>query len=118
MKLVKSNSKNWEEKRGYSKKIFLTPNDLRSTGNLIQEIKIKSGETVPDHYHKKQTEVFYFLTNNGYWIINGKKQQFESGDMLVIEPNDKHSVINETKEDYLYMVFKTNYHEDDIYWVE
>ena len=117
MKIIKQNSKDWEEKRGYSKKIFLTPEDLDSPTNLVQEIKIKPGEECAEHYHKKQTEVFYFLNANGYWIINGVEQRFEKGDVLVIEPHDKHKIINDTQEDYLYIAFKVNYVDDaDSYW--
>ncbi len=117
MKIIKPDLKNWEEQRGYSKKIFLTPEDLQSPENLLQEIKIKPGQTAPNHYHKKQTEVFYFLNENGYWIINGETKKFHTGDILVIEPYDKHTVNNDTSEDYLYLAFKIHYAEKDIYWV-
>lgn len=116
MKIVKSQNKEWLQKEGYSKKIFLDENTLNYKGGLVQEIKVKPGEVAKNHYHKKQTEIFYFLTKNGYWIINGEKFIFEIGDVLVIEPNDKHYVINDTKEDYIYLAFKFNYEQSDLYW--
>ncbi len=118
MKIVRQNDKEWEDKKGYSKKVFLSPSDLSSAGNVIQEIKIKAGETAAEHYHKKQTEVFYFLNGNGYWVINGVEQRFTAGDVLVVEPNDKHIVVNNTQEDYLYVAFKGNFEEDDSYWAD
>lgn len=65
-------------------------NDLNYKGALVQQLKIKPGETAESHHHKKQTEIFYFLNTNGYFIVNGEKIIPEIGDIIVIEPNDKH----------------------------
>ncbi|MFA5532563.1 MAG: cupin domain-containing protein [Candidatus Shapirobacteria bacterium] len=116
MKLIKSDEKKWLEKQGYSKKIYLNENDLNRKGELVQKIKIKPGEIAESHYHKKQTEIFYFLNNNGYYIINDKKVFVKPEDVLVVEPGDKHVTINNTDKDFLYMVFKFNYDEKDIFW--
>lgn len=116
MKIIKSEDKNWQEKEGYSKKIFLDETDLNCKGSLVQEIKIKAREKAENHFHKIQTEVFYFLTDNGYWIINNQKRTFKIGDILVIEPGDKHSTINETDQDYIYLAFKIKYDPTDLYW--
>ena len=62
MKTIRSNQKEWLENKGYSKKILLDDENLKS-GSLVQEIKIKAGEKAGEHYHQKQTEVFYFLNN-------------------------------------------------------
>ena len=117
MKIVKQNNKEWQQKEGYSKKILFNEDDLNYKGGLVQQIKVKPGEVAGNHYHKKQTEIFYFLTKNGYWKINGEKFVFEIGDTLIIEPNDRHYVMNDTKEDYIYLVFKFNYSSDDLYWI-
>lgn len=116
MKIIKSEDKNWLDKEGYSKKVFLDEKDLNYPGGLVQKIKIKPGEGAESHHHKEQTEIFYFLTENGYWIINGEKLSFKKGDVLVVEPHDKHTAINNTKEDYIYLAFKFNYSQDDLYW--
>lgn len=116
MKVIKSQNKEWLDKQGYSKRVLLDGKNLGQTGFLLQEIKIKIGETVKEHYHKKQTEIFYFLTKNGYWIINGEKMTFEIGEVLVIEPLDKHMTVNDSSKDYIYLAFKLNYHPNDFYW--
>jgi len=36
MKIVKQNSKEWQQKKGYSKKIFLNEDDLNYKGGLVQ----------------------------------------------------------------------------------
>lgn len=82
----------------------------------MQEIKIKAGEMGKAHHHKIQTEIFYFLTDNGYWIINGERKRFKIGDVLVIEPGDRHTIVNESSKDYLYLAFKFKYSPDDLFW--
>ena len=115
MKVIKSQEKNWLEKKGYDKKVLLDGSDLGFPGIVVQEVRIKPGETASVHYHKKQTEIFYFLDSNGYWLINGDEYRFSKGDVLVIEPNDRHEVINDTEEDYEYLAFKLNSEEGDFY---
>jgi len=116
MQVIKSSVKSWDEKKGYRKKIFLDENELNTKGARVQQIKIKPHEVAKNHYHKIQTEISYFLNNNGYYVVNGKKISVEPGDIIVIEPNDRHEVVNNTDNDFLYMVFKLDYSEDDFYW--
>lgn len=116
MKFIKTKEKPWQDKKGYSKRIFLDEKDLAHPGALVQEIKIKPRETAASHFHKKQTEIFYFLNTNGYFTVNGEKIAPEVGDILVVEPNDKHITTNDTDKDFLYMAFKVNYDEKDLYW--
>jgi len=116
MKFIKSSEKSWDKKEGYSKKIFLTEKDLNISGAHVQQIKIKPHETAKKHYHKIQTEIFYFLNNNGYFVVNGKKITIKQGDIIVIEPNEKHETVNDTDNDLLYLAFKLNYKEEDFYW--
>lgn len=116
MKLIKSETKDWLQKQGYSKKIYLNENDLNIKGALVQKLLIKSGEKAQLHHHEKQTEIFYFLNENGYFIVNDEKVEIRADDVLVVEPGDVHTAVNETGKDFLYMAFKYNYSEDDIFW--
>lgn len=116
MKIIKSESKEWLQKDGYNKKIYLNGDDLGYKGALVQKLKIKTGENAPVHHHEKQTEIFYFLNENGYFIVNEEKIEVSTDDVLVIEPGDRHVAINESGKDFLYMAFKLNYEEDDMVW--
>jgi hypothetical protein len=53
MKFVKSKDIDWQEKKGYSKKVFLNEEDLKTPGALVQQIRIKPQEEAALHYHKK-----------------------------------------------------------------
>lgn len=116
MKIIKAETKEWEEKEGYSKKIFLNSEDLNYSGALVQKVKIEAGKEVKEHYHKKQTEIFFFLESSGFWIINGEKKTFENGDILVLEPFDKHLVSNNGDGNIVLLTFKLNHEEKDFYW--
>ncbi|MEI8067852.1 MAG: cupin domain-containing protein [Candidatus Shapirobacteria bacterium] len=116
MKLIKSESKEWLQKEGYSKKIYLNENDLNIKGGLVQKLLVKSGETAQEHHHEKQTEIFYFLNENGYFIVNGEKVEVKIDDVLVVEPFDIHTAVNKTGKDFSYMAFKFNYEESDLIW--
>ncbi len=116
MQFIKSSDKSWDEKKGYSKKVYLSEDELKTKGAHVQEIKIKPREVAKNHYHKVQTEIFYFLNNNGYFVVNGEKISVKTGDIIVIEPNDMHEVVNNSDDDFLYMAFKLNYNEQDSYW--
>jgi quercetin dioxygenase-like cupin family protein len=116
MKFVQWDIKERQNKQWYSKKIFLDGNDLNSPWSLVQKIKIQPHETAESHYHKIQTEIFYFLNDNGYRIVNGEEIHPKKWDVLVIEPDDKHTVINTTDQDYLYLAFKISYVSDDLHW--
>jgi len=116
MKLIDTNKQDWEDKEGYSKKIFLDEKDLNHPGALVQMIKVKAGERAESHHHKIQTEIFYFFDNTGFFIVNGEKVNLKAGDILVVEPNDKHTAESTGDNDFVYLAFKTDYSSDDLYW--
>jgi quercetin dioxygenase-like cupin family protein len=111
MKYIQGKEKEWEHNPGYEKKVLREWNQW----NKIQEIVIPPHETAKLHYHTIQTEIFYFLTENGYRIVNGEKIIPVVWDVLIIEPNDKHTVVNETDDEYRYLAFKVDYVDDDLY---
>jgi len=115
MKFVSSDSKQREDKQWYSKKIILDEKDLNNPWSHIQYIKINAWTSAASHFHKIQTEIFYFLDDNWYWIVNGEEIHPKKWDVLVIEPNDKHIVIASKTADYIYLAFKIAYDPDDLY---
>jgi quercetin dioxygenase-like cupin family protein len=116
MKFICSWDRLWDDRQWYSKKIFVTDLELGTPGAHVQQVKIKPHDIAKNHYHKVQTEIFYFLNENGYFIVNGKRVPAKTGDVIVIEPWDMHEVVNDTDEDFLYMAFKLNYKQEDLYW--
>ncbi len=115
MKFVQWESKQREDKQWYSKKIYLNEDDLHTPWALVQQLSVPAGQRAEIHYHKVQTEIFYFFDDAWYWIVNGEKIHPKAWDVLVIEPNDRHTVVNETTKDYIYICFKINYIANDFY---
>lgn len=115
MKHIKNTDKEWEHKPGYSKKIFAKPEDLRKEGLLVQELQIAPGQLAKNHYHKIQTEIFYFLNAAGVFKVNNKAIPLEVGNILIVEPNDWHEVSNDSKENFRYVAFKFNWEDNDYY---
>lgn len=115
---VKSSDVTWLEEKGYSKKVLLNASDLGREGMQVQQVRIKAGEFAANHYHKKQTEIFCFLNANGYFKVNGEVIRPSVGDVIVVKPFDRHAVVNDTSEDFLYMAFKYDFGADDLFWEE
>lgn len=116
MKHFQSNESGWIEGRGYRKKKLLVSNPLPAKVDFIQEVRFSKGSSMPKHYHKRQTEIFYALAS-GYIIINETEITISQGDVIVCEPGDVHG-IPEIKSDFGFLVLKIDYEEDDTVWLE
>jgi len=116
MNIVKSKEKDWMKADGYFKKILLTEDDLESRGNLVQIVKAKKGTSIKPHHHKKTSEVFYILKGNGILFVGGNKERRKEGDIIFCKPEETHGVINDTDEEFVWLVFKINFTENDTFW--
>lgn len=115
MKHIQGSTAEWTHKPGYSKKVLATPEVLKAPGLLVQELSIAPGQVAESHYHKQQVEIFYFLNTAGEFWVNGEKIPLAVGDVLIVEPNDKHEVRNTSSEPYRYVAFKYNWVENDYF---
>jgi quercetin dioxygenase-like cupin family protein len=116
MKLVKLNEKEWLERKGYSKKILLTEDDLKSEGNVVQIVKNEAHTEIKPHYHKRMKEIYHILQGNAVIFCGDTRVRAEPGDTLLCEPGEVHGVVNDTDEDFLFAVFKINAKDDDMVW--
>jgi len=48
------------------------------------------------HFHKKTEEVFWFIEGEPLFLINKEKIRVRKGDVYVIEPGEKHNILNDT----------------------
>lgn len=116
MRVVKQRDKTWVPCPGYSKKILLTENELKSKGNLIQIVKVKPGKEIKSHYHKKTKEIYYVLEGRGIIWVNDYRSRCKPGDVILCEPKDKHGAINDTEEYLVWLVFKIDATKNDTFW--
>ena len=117
MKFVKIDDKEWLIRQGYSKKILLTEDDLKSKGNLVQIVKNEAHTEIKPHYHKEMTEVYHVLKGNAVVFCGDKRVRSQPGDTLLCEPGEVHGVVNDTNEDFQFAVFKINANDEDTVWL-
>jgi quercetin dioxygenase-like cupin family protein len=116
MKIVKSEEKEWIKSKNYYKKILFSEEDLKSKGNIVQIVKVDGKTNIEPHYHKKTSEVFFVLKGNGIIFVGKDKQKRKIGDVIFCEPGEIHGVINDMDEEFVWLVFKINFIENDTFW--
>ena len=117
MKFVKLTEEDWLERQGYSKKILLTEDDLKSKGNIVQVVKNKAHTEIKPHCHKQMIEIYHILKGNAEVFCGDTRVRTEPGDTLLCEPGEVHGLVNDTDEDFLFAVFKINAKDEDLIWV-
>jgi quercetin dioxygenase-like cupin family protein len=108
-------TKNWEEGQGYFKRKLLGDELFPLSIDMLQENRFKKGESVPAHYHKVQTEIFYVLAP-GKITISDETIEVNKSDIVVCEPGEVHSIPT-VKEEFGFLVLKVDYHSDDTVWL-
>ncbi len=114
MKHICAADADWIEGQGYRKKRLLRSWSLPVEVSLVQEVRFAKGATVPPHYHKVQTEIFYALAP-GSITIDGREVRMDRGDMVVCEPGEVHGMPL-VEEDFAFLVMKIDYRDDDTVW--
>ena len=115
MKIIKKGEKDWQEGADYFKKVLLEADNLSAGNFVMQEVKMKPGTRANKHYHKKQTELFYIINNNGNFIVGDENIKLEAGDLLLVNVGEKHTVANNSKEEFIFLAIKLNFNEKDTY---
>jgi quercetin dioxygenase-like cupin family protein len=117
MKYVKSTEEGWLKRQGYSKKILLSEDDLKSKGNLVQIVRNEAHTEIKPHYHKRMIEIYHILQGNAVIFCGDIRVRANPGDTLLCEPGEVHGLVNDTDEDFLFAVFKMNAEDEDLIWI-
>ncbi len=107
----------WVDRGSYKKKVIVKPEHLGDGNILVQIVSIKPKSKVDGHYHKRHTEIFYILEGRGKITINDEEKLCKPGDVFICRPNDVHSAVNESDDEFKILVIKINYVENDIFWL-
>lgn len=103
----------------YSKMIIFSADDFEEEGHLLQVVTVPPRTRQRLHFHREQIEVFYVLEGQALIRLGGEDFVARPGDAFVCSPGDKHSLWNESDEDFRLVVFKINTPaEDDTDWME
>ncbi len=118
MKIARCDEKEWLKRKGYSKKVLFTEDELKSRGHLVQIVKSEAHTEIKPHYHKQTIETYYILKGKAILFCGDERFRARQGDAFLCEPGEVHGVINDTDEEFLLLVFKINAKENDSYWVK
>jgi mannose-6-phosphate isomerase-like protein (cupin superfamily) len=66
---------------------------------LCSEITLKSGESIGEHLHEGEAEIYYCLSGVGTVLDMGKEVKIYPGDSAVTNLDDPHYIKNEGSED-------------------
>lgn len=120
MKYKSVNEGKYIIKKDYSKKIIFSLQDFQSKGHLLQQVVIPPNTKQRNHYHDKQTEVWYILQGEAHFFVNNVDYFVKQGDALIGSPKETHFVWNKSNKEVHILVFKINVPEngEDTNWHE
>lgn len=118
MKKIAVSEAAWIKNRSYRKQPLATAADLAAPGTLVQVVELGAGQTISDHVHQNTREFYHVLTGSCLLTVNGEQIRLSPGDMLLVEPGDRHRLFNNGQSPFELLVFKTNAAAVDTNWLE
>ena len=115
MKFIRLNDREPVQAEGYTKHILLDAEDLQSDGARVQVVTIQPGDTIADHYHRETREFYLVLQGRCQLTVNSQTSILRRDDMMLMEPDDIHKLVNHGNIPFVLLVFKTNA-EQDTFW--
>ena len=90
MEIIRRNDVEDIDRGGYSIKRLFTKAFQEAPGDIgFYETTINPGEVCKEQWHQESYEAVYFLTP-GAAKLKGEEHTFETGDLVILEPNEKH----------------------------
>lgn len=118
MKYLDRKKVDWVQRKGYTAQIFL---DFKEPGNNSRFVLVRMDPhtEIKPHYHSKIKEILYFTKGRGEIVVSGAKRQFKPEDIILLEPKEVHSMINNSDEAIEWIEFKMHDPpERDLFFVE
>ena len=75
-------------------KICESVEELYGKGRLSNRMIIARGNSMGEHKHEGDNEIFYFLSGTGEYNDNGTKVQVGPGDTTVCNDGEMHGLVN------------------------
>ena len=98
MRIIRLKDVPVEEREGYSIKRLFTEFLSCNPENVgFYETTVPKGSVCKHHYHEKLDEIIIFLTK-AKMRVEKEIYNFESGDIVILKPLDKHEFIAEDNE--------------------
>ena len=68
--------------------------ELYGKGRLFNLMVLAPGNSIGEHYHEGDNEIFYFLSGTGEYNNNGTKVQVCPGDTTICSDGEMHGLVN------------------------
>lgn len=68
--------------------------ELYGKGRLFNDMILNPGDSIGEHYHEGDNEIFYFLSGTGEYNDNGTIVQVGPGDTTVCNDGEMHGLVN------------------------
>ena len=91
-----------EKVRAFSKKDFKTNLDF------IDYVIVKPGETIGEHIHGDNEEIYFFIEGCGTMLIGNEKIHVSEGDIAVNSFQESHGLINNGNIPIKILIFQVN----------
>lgn len=75
-------------------KIIESVEELYGKGRLFNYMIIQPGNSIGEHAHEGDNEIFYFIKGTGEYNDNGTIVQVGPGDTTICNDGEKHSLVN------------------------
>lgn len=80
----------------------------------VAKTVLSTGATVERHYHQASDEIYLFTTGTGQMEVNEERFAVGPGDVVLIEPHDRHEVVAESEDDLeFYAITRPAFSPDD-----
>ena len=76
------------------RKIIVSDAELYGKGRLFNLMIIEPGNSIGEHAHEGDNEIFYFLEGTGEYNDNGTIVEVGPGDTTICNDGEKHSLKN------------------------
>ena len=68
---------------------------------------LPAGSQAPYHFHNKRESIIIPISGEATEIVEGKEIPIKANDILYIPAREKHTTVNRTDKDFLYLEFHT-----------
>lgn len=79
-------------------KILNNPEELYGKGRMFGRMILAPGNSIGEHRHAGDNEIFYFLKGSGTYNDNGDLVRVFPGDTVICNDGEIHSLVNDGNE--------------------
>ena len=84
-------------------KLLNGPEEMYGKGRMFNLMTLAPGNSIGEHMHSGDNEVFYFLSGEGEYNDDGRTVRVEAGDVAVCSSSQTHSLKNTGSEDLVFI---------------